>query len=128
MPTHCTFSQGFFGPRSRPEGSCEIGSFRLSFRQSVSFLRVGSLVFSETKHDVKGLYIVACHSWIIWKELSSGKNNQKMVKNGPKTGFVLLKKISSLVLSGICVKRKFLWSINILRENWLLGKNMVLKL
>ena len=28
----------------------------------------------------------------------------------------LFKKITSLVLSGICQKRKFLWSINILRD------------
>ena len=40
-----------------------------------------------------------------------------MVKNGPKTGFLdFLKKSAPLVLSGICVKRKFLWFINILRK------------
>ena len=32
----------------------------------------------------------------------------------PKTGFGLFKKIMSLILAGICVKRKFLWFINIL--------------
>ena len=30
--------------------------------------------------------------------------------------FGLFKKVMSLVLSGICVKRKFLWFINILRK------------
>ena len=30
--------------------------------------------------------------------------------------FGLFKKITSLVLSGICVKRKFLWFINILQK------------
>ena len=42
-----------------------------------------------------------------------GKNPHwaKMIKNGPKTW-----KITSLVLSGICVKWKFLWFINILRK------------
>ena len=40
-----------------------------------------------------------------------------MVKNGPKTWFLdFFKKIMSLVLSGICVKSKFLWFINILRK------------
>ena len=35
-----------------------------------------------------------------------------MVKKWPKNmGFGLFKKIMSLVLSGICVKRKFLWFI-----------------
>ena len=44
----------------------------------------------------------------------------KMTKNGqkcPKTWFLdFLKKIASLVLSGICVKWKFLWFINVLRK------------
>ena len=40
-----------------------------------------------------------------------------MVKNSIKNRvFGLLKKIMSLVLSGICVKRRFLWFINILRK------------
>ena len=39
----------------------------------------------------------------------------EMVKNGPKTGFFgIFQKIASLVLSGICVKRKFFWFVNIL--------------
>ena len=51
-----------------------------------------------------------------------GKNPHwaKMTKNGQKWPknmvFGLFKKIMSLVLSGICVKRKFLWFINILRK------------
>ena len=41
----------------------------------------------------------------------------KMVKKGHKTRFFgLFKKIKSLVLSGIIVKRKFLWSFNILQK------------
>ena len=40
-----------------------------------------------------------------------------MVKKGHKTRFFgLFKKIKSLVLSGIIVKRKFLWSFNILQK------------
>ena len=38
----------FLDPRPRPEGSYEIGSLHPSFRLSVSFLGIGSLVFSET--------------------------------------------------------------------------------
>ena len=41
------------------------------------------------------------------------KNVQKWPQNRV---FGLFKKIMSLVLSGICVKRKFLWFINILRK------------
>ena len=41
------------------------------------------------------------------------KNGQKWPKNRV---FELFKKITSLVLSGICVKQKFLWFINILRK------------
>ena len=41
------------------------------------------------------------------------KNGQKWPKNRV---FELFKKIASLVLSGICVKQKFLWFINILRK------------
>ena len=40
-------------------------------------------------------------------------NGQKWPKNG---FFGLFKKIMSLVLSGICVKVKFLWFINILQK------------
>ena len=39
------------------------------------------------------------------------KNGQKWLKN---MVFGLFKKIASLVLSGICLKWKFLWFINIL--------------
>ena len=51
-----------------------------------------------------------------------GKNphREKMTKNGQKwlknMVFGLFKKIASLVLSGFCVKWKFLWFINILRK------------
>ena len=40
----------------------------------------------------------------------------RKVKNAPKTGFWDFLRKSSLVLSGICVKRKFLWFINILQK------------
>ena len=48
----------------------------------------------------------------------------KMVKKGQKTRFFgLFKKIKSLVLSGIIVKRKFLWSFNILQKLRTWGKS-----
>ena len=52
-------------------------------------------------------------SRIFCKKSPSGKNGQKWPKN---MVFRLFKKITSLVLSGICVKWKFLWFINILRK------------
>ena len=54
----------------------------------------------------------------------------KMTENGQKCFFLvfgLFKKFALLVLSGICVKRKFLSFTNIL-QNSMLGKNLVLKL
>ena len=78
--------------------------FYLSFHLSVSFLGIGSLVFSETQHGVRGPYIVVCDSQIFWKKSSSGKNDQNGQKWPKNMVFGLFKKITSLVLSGICVK------------------------
>ena len=45
------------------------------------------------------------------------KMMSKMVKKGQKARFFgLLKKIKYFVLSGVVVKRKFLWSFNILQK------------
>ena len=53
-------------PRSRPEGSYKIGSvcssFHPSFRLSVHFLGIGSLVF-----PVRSPYIVVCDISHLWK-------------------------------------------------------------
>ena len=84
-----------------------------SFCLSLSFLRIASLAFSETQHAVKDRYIVVCDSQTFWKKYPSGKNNLKWPQN---MVFGVSKKIMSLVLSGICVKGKFLWFINILRK------------
>ena len=62
---------------------------------------------------VRGPYIVVCDSQIFWKKSPSGKNDQKWPQNKV---FGLFKKITSLVLSGICFKWKFLWFINILQK------------
>ena len=89
--------------RPLPDGSYKVG--------------FGSLAFSETWHGVRGPYIVVCDRAGFF-----GKNphQAKMTKNGQKWSknmvFGLFKKITSLVLSGICVKWKFLWFINILRK------------
>ena len=48
------------------------------------------------------------------------KNGQNWPRNRV---FELFKKITSLVLSGICVKRKFLWSNNILQKLHAWGKS-----
>ena len=64
------------------------------------FLRIGSLVFTETQHGVRGPYRVMCDRAGLF-----GKNPHwaKMVKNGQKWPknrvFGLFKKIMSLVLS-----------------------------
>ena len=45
------------------------------------------------------------------------KTMLKMVKKGQKTSFFgLLKKVQSLVLFGIGVRRRFLWFFNILQK------------
>ena len=123
-------------PRPWPEGFYKIGSVHLSFCPSfllfISFLTIGSVVCSETCHGVRGPYIVVCGRAEFF-----GENPQwaKMTKNGLKwlknRVFALFKKIMSLVLSGICVKRKSLWFINILQKlyaleksgSWVIAKN-----
>ena len=105
--SHQSIAEERLYPWPRPEGSYKIGSACPSFCLPVSFLGIGSLVFSATKHNVRDPYIVVCDSWIFWKKSPSGKNGQKWSKS--------IKKMS-LVLPVICVKTKFLWFINILRE------------
>ena len=84
--------------RPLPDGSYKVG--------------FGSLAFSETWHGVRGPYIVVCdRANFFLKKSPLGKNGKKWPKN---MVFGLFNKITSLVLSGICVKSKFLWFINIL--------------
>ena len=68
-------------PRPWPEGSYKIGSVRPSFHLSVSFLRIGSLVFSETQHGVRGPYIVMCDRAEFFRK---NLHRAKMTKNGQK--------------------------------------------
>ena len=64
---------------------------------------------------VLGAHISLCETTgFFWKKSPSGKNDQKCPQK--QVFFLLFKKIMSLVLSGICVKRMFLWFINILRK------------
>ena len=92
-------------------------SILLFFHLSVSFLGIGSLVFSETQHGVRGPYIVVCDRTRIlgkrpcWAKMT--KHRQKWPQNRV---FGLFKKIKSLVLSRICVQRKLLWFINVLQK------------
>ena len=55
-------------------------SFSSSFELYVSFLGIGSLVFSETQHAARGSSLVICDSWIFWKTSLSGENDQKLSK------------------------------------------------
>ena len=75
------------GPRPTPEGSNKIVSVRPSFHLSISFLRIGSLVFSETQYAVRGPYIIICDYQIFWKKSPSGKNDTKWSKMTPKQDF-----------------------------------------
>ena len=68
-------------PCSRWEGSYEIQFVCPSFHPPIRFLGIGSLVFSETYHNVRGPYIVVSDSWIFWKKSPSGKNDQKWPQN-----------------------------------------------
>ena len=87
-----------------PEGSYEIRSVCLLalpfIFPSVSFLGIGSLIFSETLHDVRGLYIVGCNRARFFEKYSHQaemtKNGQKWLK---KKSFGLFKQMISLVLS-----------------------------
>ena len=90
--------------------------FRSSFHLYVSFLGISSLFFSETQHAVRGPSLVLYDSCIFWKTSLLGKNDQKWSKMTQKRVLWLFKKIMSLVLSGICVKWKFLRFINNLRK------------
>ena len=114
----------FVGPRHQPERSYKIGSvhmafsssfclpFHLSFCLSLSFLRLAHKFF------LKLSMVLGAHIYILCVTVTFfGKNPHwpKMTKNDPKTVFGLFKKII-LFLTGICVKWKFLWFINILQK------------
>ena len=96
---HAVIIDYLLDPRPRPEGSYKIvsvcpsfcPSFHQSFRLSISFLGMGSLVFSETQHCVRGPYIVVCDSLIFWKK-SHLANDKKWSKMAQKQHLDFLRK------------------------------------
>ena len=52
----------------------------------------------------------------VWEKFPLCKNDQKLSKMAQNMVFENFRKITSLVLSGICVELKFLWFINILQK------------
>ena len=96
-----------------PEGSYERGSLPPSVHNLpivcpssrlpvLKFSQNWIICFSETWYGVRSPYLFICdRGGIFFKKID--------VKNGQKRP-----KIKSLVLSGIGIKRKFLWSFNIL--------------
>ena len=105
----------FLDPQLRLEGSYKIGSVLPSvpkFSQNwlISFF-------------LKLRMVLGAHMQLLVTEPDFLEKNPikqrcpKMVKKWPKNRvFGVFKKIMSLVLPGICVKRKFLWFINILQK------------
>ena len=78
------FFSSFLDPRPRPEGSV-----RPSFRLSVSFFGIGSLVFFLKLSIVLGAHIqlsVAEPDFL--EKFPNGQKSPKMVKNVPKTWFL----------------------------------------
>ena len=68
----------FLDPRLWLEGSYELGSVHPSVLLSGSFLGIGTLVFSETQHGVRGP-CVAVHVRARFFEKTLPKNGQKIV-------------------------------------------------
>ena len=99
----------FLDPQPQLEGSYKIGSIHPSFHLSISFHRIGLLVSFWNLACVRGPYLVMCDRAGFF-----GKNYHqiKMTRYGQKRPknmvFGLFKKVTSLFLSGICVKWKFL--------------------
>ena len=80
-----------------------------------SFLGIGSLVFSETLHGIRGpCGDVNAGARYFWKIpiIKMTENRKKW----QETGFWDFENQLELVLSGNSVKPKFLWSINILQK------------
>ena len=72
-------------PWSRQGLSYKIWFVCPSFYLPISFLGIGSLVSSETQHNVRGPYIVLCERAGF---LGKIPHQVKMVKNGLKTWFL----------------------------------------
>ena len=110
-------------------GSYKIGSVRHfflpSFRLSVRFPGIGSLVFSETQHGVRGPYIVVCDRAGFFRKNS---HRPKMVKNSSKTCFLdFLKKSCHQFCLEFAEDESSYVSLTFC-ENCMLVENLVLKL
>ena len=88
-----------------PEGSYELGSPLPSFHPSIfpsgSFLGTGSMVFSETQHNVRGpCLVVRDRAGFLLKKIFA----RKMGKMGQKKGFLNL-------LENLVINFLWIWSI-----------------
>ena len=91
MEVFIIFFVDVIGPQLWPEGSYELGSVFLSFHPSVlpfgGFLEIGSLVFSETQHAVRGPYLVVCDRVGFFLKNIFAPKMGKMGQKWAKTGF-----------------------------------------
>ena len=109
----------FLDPQLRLEGSYKIGSVLPSVLPSVPKFSQNWLI----SFFLKLRMVLGAHMQLLGTEpdflekIPIKQRCPKMVKKRPKNRvFGVFKKIMSLVLPGICVKRKFLWFINILQK------------
>ena len=109
-------------PRSWQEGSYEIGSVFPSVRLPYSILILTSVGKFSWNWLISFFWnLVWCwgpiFSYILQSQMFLKKNGITNGRKGPKNKvFWLFKKIKSLVLYGIGLKQKFLWSFNILQK------------
>ena len=133
LPSYVSCETPFMVSLVGPPGQCgqkgPVGSVLQSIHLFVSFLGIGSLVFSETQRGVRGPYLVICDTD---EFLRKNPHRVKITKNDQKwpkyRSFGLFKKIKSLLLSGIGVKQKVLMALNHFCENCMPKKSLVLRL
>ena len=69
-------------PRPQPEGSYETGSVHPSFRLSISFLGIDSLVWHGVRGPYRGPYTIVCDRAGFFRK---NPHWAEMTKNVPKT-------------------------------------------
>ena len=82
--------QSFLDPRLWPEGSYELGFVPPSVLLSGHFLGIGSLVFSETQHGVRGPCVVVRERARMFEKHFFAQNMGKMGQKSAKIGFLNL--------------------------------------
>ena len=100
------------------EGSYESGSVLLSVLLFVSFLGIGSLVFSETLYGVRDPY----GDLQDLEKSPPSKNDQKWSKMPLKWFFLTYQENLFTSLSGNGVELKYLWPFNILQKLYMWEK------